>query len=590
MTIVASNNITVSNVNDGTITHYAWAYSADGTDRFTTTYPNLNLLVNSSAKTKAGFFKNFDKVENDYGEVTMKGTNNYVSKGLSEGFSMQPRDYKPGDKYTMSMEIMFTSWNLPVGTTLTEFWIGQRYSKSTDGSISSYKQICSIDLPRDPSNMLNQWIRITKTSTIPPYEDPSVNTEALFMTKFTGASEGSYTVRVRKPKQEPGSIATPWMPSSSEVATADWPSYIGQYSDFTSTVSTDPAKYSPWTIFKGNDGVGIKTTDITYAISTSGTTAPSTGWTSSIPSPVKGQYLWTKTVWTYTDTSSKTGYSVTYISKDGIDGTDGTSGVIVSSVAPTSPQNGQLWQDTSTTPQLVKKWTGSSWVIWELYAQNLKADSLETVSAKIGKIYNEFDNSSGGIDNKGTITIEDSVKVVYYLGNSSTTIDLVTSSSGQGLFTQHLPDKTDTSKFKQSWYMPTGLYFNDSINNWTGQITAENVTLVPWTNLTYLSGYTTAENNPCQYRKIKNLDGSYTVQFRGQVKPTSGNFPTTDFQSIAVLPTDIRPPKNSFANGVGDVTGTQTIRIGVFIDGGVQIGVRGTATSYVAINSLTYII
>ena len=172
-----------------------------------------NLIINSSAKTKDGFFKNFDKVENDYGEVTTKGTNTYVSRRLDEGFSIQPRDYKPGDKYTMSMDIMFTSWNLPVGTAIAEFWIGQRYTRSIDGLISSYRHICSIDLPRDPSNMLNQWIRITKTSTIPPYEDPSVATEAIFMTKFAGASEGSYTVRVRKPKQDFGSTAMPWTPA-----------------------------------------------------------------------------------------------------------------------------------------------------------------------------------------------------------------------------------------------------------------------------------------------------------------------------------------------------------------------------------------
>ena len=140
------------------------------------------------------------------------------------------------------------------------------------------------------------------------------------------------------------------------------------------------------TVSNVSDGVGVTSTVITYAISTSGTTAPSTGWTSAVPTLVKGQYLWTKTVWTSTDTSTKTAYSVSYISKDGINGTVGTSGIIVSSVAPTSPKTGQLWQDSSTTPQLVKKWTGSSWVIWELYAQNLKADSLSALSANLGDV------------------------------------------------------------------------------------------------------------------------------------------------------------------------------------------------------------
>ncbi|MDH5115409.1 hypothetical protein OQI88_13215, partial [Lactococcus lactis] len=269
--------------------HTAWSYSADGTDRFTTVYPNLNLLINSSAKTKDGFFKNFDKVENGYGEVTMKGTNTWVARDLENGFSIPSRDYKPGDKYTMSMDVMFTSWNLPAGTTISEFWMGQRYLGG------SWNHICAIDLPKDPSKMLNQWIRITQTSTIPPYEDPSISTHADLVVVFSGSSEGSFTMRVRKPKQEPSSTATPYMQSASEVTTADWPKYIGHYTDFTQADSTNPSDYT-WSLIRGNDGkdgadgkdgiegkdgVGIKTTVITYAISTSGTTAPTTDWASS---------------------------------------------------------------------------------------------------------------------------------------------------------------------------------------------------------------------------------------------------------------------------------------------------------------------
>ncbi|ABJ73251.1 hypothetical protein LACR_1756 [Lactococcus cremoris subsp. cremoris SK11] len=210
---------------DGVINTIAYANSADGTDGFTTVYPNLNLLVNSSAKTKDGFFKNFDKVENGYGEVTIKGTNKWFAKDLKDGFSINPRDYKPNDKYTISMDVMFTSWNAPAGTTISGLWIGQRYTSG--GGINSWKLICTIDLPKDPSKTLNQWIRITQTSTIPPYEDPAVGTQAAIMAKFTGPSEGSFTVRVRKPKQEEGSIATPYMPSSREVTTADYPKYVG---------------------------------------------------------------------------------------------------------------------------------------------------------------------------------------------------------------------------------------------------------------------------------------------------------------------------------------------------------------------------
>lgn len=324
-----------------------------------------------------------------------------------------------------------------------------------------------------------------------------------------------------------------------------------------------------------------------------------------------GSYVWAK-----------------FVGEDGAKGDP--TGITQSMTEPITRYTGMLWQYTgadnlvatgiTALPNSLYVWTGSAWQLYLVKSTNLQvdngfitnamigdaqiesakiksldawkinADSLEALSAKIGKISNTFDNSSGGIDNKGEIAIEDSVKVVYYNANTRTTIDLVTSTSGQGLFAQYLPDKNDTTKFQQAWYTPSYLYFSDSINNWTGQITAENVTLVPWTDLTYLSGYTTAENNPCQYRKIRNLDGSYKVEFRGQVKLVSGNFPTSNFQAIANLPVGVRPNTNKFATAVGDVTGSQTIRIGALTDGNIQIGVRGTATAYVAIDSLGYVI
>lgn len=76
----------------------------------------------------------------------------------------------------------------------------------------------------------------------------------------------------------------------------------------------------------GKDGVGLKATAITYAIASSGTTAPTSGWSDQVPTLTKGKYLWTKTVWTYTDNTSETGYQATYIAKDGNDGSDGIAG------------------------------------------------------------------------------------------------------------------------------------------------------------------------------------------------------------------------------------------------------------------------
>ncbi|WP_367889845.1 phage tail spike protein [Streptococcus uberis] len=75
----------------------------------------------------------------------------------------------------------------------------------------------------------------------------------------------------------------------------------------------------------GKDGVGISSTVITYGLSANETTQPTT-WTANPSTLVKGQYLWTKTVWTYTDAKTETGYTKTYIAKDGNDGSDGIAG------------------------------------------------------------------------------------------------------------------------------------------------------------------------------------------------------------------------------------------------------------------------
>ena len=75
----------------------------------------------------------------------------------------------------------------------------------------------------------------------------------------------------------------------------------------------------------GKNGVGLKSTTITYGMSDSDTVMP-TSWTSNPPILVKGKYLWTKTQWMYTDFSSETGYQKTYIPQNGSKGDDGLPG------------------------------------------------------------------------------------------------------------------------------------------------------------------------------------------------------------------------------------------------------------------------
>lgn len=492
MTIVASNSLTISNVNDGSITHYAYAYSADGTDRFTTVYPNLNLLVNSSAKTKAGFFKNFDKVENDYGEMTIKGTNTYVSRDLWDGFSILPRDYKPGDKYTMSMDVMFTSWNLPAGTTLTEFWFGQRYL----GPI--WKTICSIDLPKDPSQMLNQWIRITQTSTIPPYPDPSVNAQAIFQTRFTGASEGSFTFRVRKPKQEHGSTATPHMPSSSEVTTADWPSYIGQYTDFTQADSTNPSDYT-WSLIRGNDGAD-------------------------------GQD-----------------------GKDGTNGKDGDPGKVVSDTEPSTRFKSLTWKYSGTVdltasdgtvikPNTEYYYNGTHWVINFLSANNIDANSI--TAEKINGTDLEVKNgkfTDGVIETSwkngtvaGSTNIEKDHLIITRTDSSVNTTNSIGLDSTQGLIMVYTENSTGRTISVGTNFQ--GMSLTDSTGI-SASISPAGVKLssdVNWTQIGNIGG---------RRAEWKRENNRVTMNIHGG---NGDGFPvvTSGGTLLGILPTNARPPSD----------------------------------------------
>lgn len=61
---------------------------------------------------------------------------------------------------------------------------------------------------------------------------------------------------------------------------------------------------------KGDDGRGIASTAVHYRAHTSGTTAPTTGWTTTIPAVTAGQYLWTRMTVTYTSGANTIAYSV----------------------------------------------------------------------------------------------------------------------------------------------------------------------------------------------------------------------------------------------------------------------------------------
>lgn len=109
----------------------------------------------------------------------------------------------------------------------------------------------------------------------------------------------------------------------------------------------------------------VKSSVVTYAVGTSGTTAPISGWQSTVPSVSSTQYLWTRTVFTLQDNSATTSYSVSKQGAKGDKGDTGATGATGATGSPGTPgQNAptitsvreQFYLSTSNTSQ-----TGGSW-------------------------------------------------------------------------------------------------------------------------------------------------------------------------------------------------------------------------------------
>lgn len=117
-------------------------------------------------------------------------------------------------------------------------------------------------------------------------------------------------------------------------------SYIGTCVDYAKDDPTSVGAYK-WAKIKGETGAkgdkgdtgkGVKSTAVTYQVSSSGTSVPTGTWSSSVPSASAGQYLWTRTIMTYTDNTTSTLYSVGKMGTNGTNGANGSNGKSIGSV------------------------------------------------------------------------------------------------------------------------------------------------------------------------------------------------------------------------------------------------------------------
>lgn len=208
--------------------HTAWAYSADGTDGFTTVYPNLNLLEGTAT---------FDGMNPNSSDNSVSA----ITKTKISGIANTVMDVKTsGNAFAVGFYTQ-KGYNITAGQTITISFIAKA---SSDTSLV-------VGFEHFPSGhkmftISTKWELYTYTFTATTSGTPTFVMYGWDMVAGQG-------FQLYNPKAELGSVATPWMPSASEVKTADYPSFIGHYTNYTPVDSPNPRDYT-WSLIRGNDG------------------------------------------------------------------------------------------------------------------------------------------------------------------------------------------------------------------------------------------------------------------------------------------------------------------------------------------------
>ncbi|MDA2886025.1 hypothetical protein ACYT4K_00080 [Lactococcus lactis] len=191
----------------------AYANSADGTDDFTTVYPNLNLL--DGTKDFSGDWENLSS---------------WVTDGTYKGLTVKKRTGKGIGLYKI--------WTVPADGTYT--FSSYLKSSGNGGTIRRWVNINWSDGQTTTIDMDSNFDWKVDTFSI------SLKAGDIAFVRYEITSDGTgLDIWNAGHKWEQGSTATPWMPSASEVTTADWPQYkyVGRMTGLNVANKNDPKNY-----------------------------------------------------------------------------------------------------------------------------------------------------------------------------------------------------------------------------------------------------------------------------------------------------------------------------------------------------------
>lgn len=529
---------------DGQDAHIYQAYSwnPDGTDRFTIPYPNENLIVHSTEIKNT----NIHTTGAPYPDPNSNLMGDYIS-------------VKPGDV------LYFTQTEDPSATYCFRWRWADKDKNYIERKAESGKKSFSWTVP-------------------------------------TGAYyfQASYP-NVGDNKIEFSTSPTIYTPAPSDDFINAYPSYVGTYTTFDDVQSTNPADYT-WQRFMGNqgedgeDGISIVGVEVQYAQTTT-STEPTSGWSYTRPTPIPGQYLWTRTRNKFSDgTFGSWATFPTMIGRDAI---------VVSEIAPANPSIGTLWQKPSDPN--VQKWNGTKWENWGIAPENIVADNLvvkdgrfeKLVGAELesGTITNSFDfwdgslvpNTSAQMWRRGKTTIKNAeVTTLWEDYNKSTGAKVkeggvIHDSDGTSVYIN------DPSNFNQTAsYRSSGILLRDSRvpSNVSGSFLSYNDLLIyPATPIPAASGWsayaTSGANQPMAVRYGR------SVRLTGAFKNNTTLPNTNETYKIGTLPVGLRPSTQEkwLAKGAGTTIFQITVDTNGDIFVNYRLGWTGSTFGYLTNNS-----
>lgn len=249
-----------------------------------------------------------------------------------------------------------------------------------------------------------------------------------------------------------------------------------------------------------------------------------------------------------------------------------------------------------------------------IQASHLTGSTINGGIISGAEFLNEYENVTSDTNQvtDGKMGIKDGILQAvstYYLTNSAgerlytfstTEVDI---HQGTVNLRQRLYDETGAQTSESTASVSGGLItlsLSDASGNYHGLLDAKALTNTPWITLQLGSAFETKESNQCQYRIKYDLDGSKTIEFRGQFGLKSGEMPAGDFYpfqtgtgsgypgntgGVTTVPTSILPEKTVFSYAA-----TNTAyggRLAVTSAGHMIFTSKNTAT-YCSISGMSY--